>query len=82
MAKARRWRGSWLNPWKNSEENKLDRQLLADHESDLHLIDGHSPNRELLALANWPAEVRGFGPIRSEAAAKVAGRREALRQLT
>ncbi|MFH1660004.1 MAG: indolepyruvate ferredoxin oxidoreductase family protein [Pseudomonadota bacterium] len=81
MAKARRWRGSWLDPWKNSEENKLDRQLLADYETDLDFIAGHSPNPEIVALANWPAEVRGFGPVRSEAAAKVADRREVLRQL-
>ncbi|MFZ2974270.1 MAG: indolepyruvate ferredoxin oxidoreductase family protein [Ferribacterium limneticum] len=81
MAKARRWRGSWLDPWKNSEENKLDRQLLADYESDLDFIAGHSPSPELIALANWPAEVRGFGPVRSEAAAKVADRREASRQI-
>ena len=81
MAKVRLWRGSWFDPWKNSEENKLDHQLLADYESDLDLILKHSPTQELTALANWPAEVRGFGPVRSEAAAKVTGRREALRQI-
>ena len=81
MAKARRWRGSWLDPWKSSEENKLDRQLLADYETDLDFIIGHSPSPEVVALANWPAEVRGFGPVRREAAKKAAGRREALRQL-
>ena len=81
MAKARRWRGSWLDPWKNSPECRLDRQLLADYEADLDLIVGHSASPELLAIANWPAEVRGFGPVRAEAAKKAASRRGTWRRL-
>jgi indolepyruvate ferredoxin oxidoreductase len=80
LANARRLRGSWLDPWRNVEEAQLDRQLLADYEADLDFIVGHQPAPELIALANWPAEVRGFGPVRSAAVAKVADRRNTLRQ--
>ncbi|MBS1143894.1 MAG: Pyruvate ferredoxin/flavodoxin oxidoreductase [Proteobacteria bacterium] len=81
LAKARSLRGSWLDPFRFGPEKALDHQLLADYETDLDLIIRHSTGPELVALANWPAEVRGFGPVRAEAAKKAAGRREALRQL-
>ncbi|MGB4063675.1 MAG: indolepyruvate ferredoxin oxidoreductase family protein [Azonexus sp.] len=80
LAKARSLRGSWLDPFRFGPEKALDHKLLADYETDLDLIVRHSTSPELVALANWPAEVRGFGPVRSEAAKKAAGRREALRQ--
>ncbi|UCV28799.1 indolepyruvate ferredoxin oxidoreductase family protein [Ferribacterium limneticum] len=81
LAKARRLRHTWLNPFRFSAEFRVDRQLLADYEADLNFIIAHRPSPELTALANWPAEVRGFGLVRSEAARKAASRREALRQL-
>lgn len=80
MANARRWRGSWLDPWKNSQESQLDRELLADYENDLDFIVGHPPSPQLVALANWPAEVRGFGPVRKAAAEKGLRQRTKLRQ--
>ena len=80
LAKARSLRGSWLDPFRFGPEKALDHQLLADYETDLDLIVQHRNRPELVALANWPAEVRGFGPVRGEAARKAAGRREALRQ--
>jgi len=81
LAKARSLRGSWLDPFRFGPEKALDHKLLADYETDLDLIIRRSTSPELVALANWPAEVRGFGPVRAEAAKKAAGRREALRQL-
>ncbi|MFZ2266279.1 MAG: indolepyruvate ferredoxin oxidoreductase family protein [Azonexus sp.] len=80
LANARRWRGSWLDPWKNSAESQLDRQLLADYENDLDFIVGHRPSPEIIALANWPSEVRGFGPVRRTAAEKALSQRPELRQ--
>jgi indolepyruvate ferredoxin oxidoreductase len=81
LAKVCGLRHNWLNPFRFSAEFRIDRQLLADYEADLDFIIGHRPSPELTPLANWPAEVRGFGPVRNEAARKAAGRREALRQL-
>jgi len=80
MAKARRFRGSWLDPWQNSPENTVDRQLLADYESDLDLIVGHRPGPELIALANWPAEVRGFGPVRLSSRKRIEPNLKKIRQ--
>lgn len=49
-------------------------------ESDLDLIVDHRPDPEIIALTNWPAEVRGFGPVLAAAAEKAAGRRSELRR--
>ncbi|RIX49118.1 MAG: indolepyruvate ferredoxin oxidoreductase family protein [Rhodocyclales bacterium GT-UBC] len=71
VAKARRLRGSWLDPFRFSAEKALDQRLLADYESDLDLIAAAgSLSPALTRLAEWPAEVRGFGPIRVQAAAR------------
>jgi indolepyruvate ferredoxin oxidoreductase len=82
LAKARCLRGSWLDPFRFGPEKAVDRSLLADYEADLDLIsETRGSLDDALALASWPAEVRGFGPVRGEAAKKVASRREALRQV-
>lgn len=80
LSLARRWRGTWLDPWKNSEESRLDRQLLADYEADLDSISGQAPGPERLALATWPEAVRGFGPVRQLAAEQADRKRKQLRQ--
>ncbi|MDE2440643.1 MAG: indolepyruvate ferredoxin oxidoreductase family protein [Betaproteobacteria bacterium] len=81
LAKTRRLRGGWLDPFRFSADRAVDRQLLADYEADLDLILAQSgTSTEALTLAGWPSEVRGFGPVR-EAAARLAGvRREKARK--
>jgi indolepyruvate ferredoxin oxidoreductase len=80
LAKARQIRGSWLDPFRFSPEKAVDRRLLADYEADLDLIASiRNQPAAALQLANWPAEVRGFGPIRSQAAAKASQARETAR---
>ncbi len=78
LAKARRLRGSWLDPLRNSGERKTDRALLADYEADLELILKQRPS-SARHLAAWPAEVRGYGPVREAALAPARQKREAAR---
>ncbi|WP_374326132.1 indolepyruvate ferredoxin oxidoreductase family protein [Azonexus sp.] len=78
LAKARRLRGSWLDPFRNSHERRLDRTLLADYEADLELILKHRPSAAR-DLAAWPAEVRGYGPVREAALAPARQKREQAR---
>ena len=80
LAKARRWRGSWLDPFRHTPENRLDRQLLADYEADLALIERSPDVPVRRELANWPAEVRGFGIVKAQAARLMAEKRRQLRQ--
>ena len=80
IAKARRLRGSWLDPFRFASENAVDRSLLANYEADLDLIIQRGVStHDALALANWPDSVRGFGPVRAQAAIRAAETREKAR---
>ncbi|HEX6735500.1 MAG TPA: indolepyruvate ferredoxin oxidoreductase family protein, partial [Azonexus sp.] len=79
LAGLRRLRGSWLDPFRFAPDKALDRQLLADYETDLDLILGRGDAATRRQLAAWPADVRGFGPVRAAAAAKAAVRRQEAR---
>jgi indolepyruvate ferredoxin oxidoreductase len=80
LAKARSIRGSWLDPFRFTPEKAIDRRLLAEYEADLDLIIGHpGAAPKAIDLASWPAEVRGFGPVRSQAAAQAGAARESAR---
>ena len=80
LAKARRLRGSWADPFRQTADRALDRRLLADYEADLALIASRpGPLDEARALADWPAAVRGFGPVREHAAEQASARRQRAR---
>ncbi len=81
MARFRRWRGSWLDPFRNSPERRLDRRLLADYEAEVdRLVAGLDAGGYELAvsLASLPERIRGFGHVREASARAVAAEREAL----
>ena len=80
LAKARGLRGTWADPFRRTPDKALDRRLLADYEADLKLILAHpdQPDQSR-TLADWPAEVRGFGPLREQAARQASARRERAR---
>ncbi len=80
LARARGLRDSWLDPFRDTPEKQLDRQLLADYEADLALIERSDNTHWRRALAAWPGEVRGFGHVRQAAAKKMAARRSELHQ--
>lgn len=81
LARARRWRGTWLDPFLRSPERALDRRLLADYEADLDLLlQAGQGGPAAQALANWPGDVRGFGPVREAAAERALRQREAARE--
>jgi indolepyruvate ferredoxin oxidoreductase len=80
LARARGLRGSWLDPFRFGPEKAVDRSLLANYEADLDLIaEGRGTPDDALALAAWPAAVRGFGPVRESALPLAAATRENAR---
>ena len=80
LARVRRWRGSWLDPFRFGPDRQVDRQLLADYEADLDLLEQQRRNdAAAVQLAGWPGEVRGFGPVREAARAKSTKVRETAR---
>jgi indolepyruvate ferredoxin oxidoreductase len=81
MAPLRGLRGSVLDPFRNSTERRLARELLATYEGDLERIVAQlsADNHALAArLAAWPERVRGYGHVREQHAEAVAKEREAM----
>jgi indolepyruvate ferredoxin oxidoreductase len=75
MAKLRGLRGSWLDPFRNGEERRLDATLRTQYEQDVRaLIAGltDASYDTAVAIASLPAKIRGFGHVR-QASADTAG---------
>jgi indolepyruvate ferredoxin oxidoreductase len=68
LAKARRLRGSWMDPFGHTEERKLERQLADDYEHLLRgtLLPALSPanHAAAVALAKLPERIRGYGHVK------------------
>ena len=80
IAKARGIRGRWFDPFRFGPEKAVDRSMLTNYEADLDLIIQRGVSTDdALMLANWPDQVRGFGPIRTQAAGHGAAQREKAR---
>jgi len=60
----------------------MERQLIADYESDIALILEHLDAKRLtdaIDLASLPEQIRGFGHVKAASVAKVRPRRNTLR---
>ncbi|MFO0231504.1 MAG: indolepyruvate ferredoxin oxidoreductase family protein [Burkholderiales bacterium] len=81
MAPLRRLRGGALDPFRNSGERRLARELLSTYEADLDrvlaalTVENHAMAVKLMSL---PEKVRGYGHVRERHAEAVAKEREAL----
>ena len=84
MARLRFLRGTWLDPFRNSEERKLERRLTAEFEADVEdLIAGLTPATHPLAVRVVGAyeTIRGYGRVKEASAADAArARANALRE--
>jgi indolepyruvate ferredoxin oxidoreductase len=79
LARFRRLRGTVLDPFRFTEDRKLDRSLLADYESILQeVVASLRPSNHAVAveLALLPDQIRGYGHVRKRHA-EHAKRREA-----
>lgn len=83
MARMRGLRGSWLDPFRNTAERALDRQLLLQYEHDMQaaLSDLRAETLPVvIKLASLPQTIRGYGHVRQAQATKAAEVREKLLQ--
>jgi indolepyruvate ferredoxin oxidoreductase len=82
MNRFRGLRGSILDPFRNSDEVRLARRLLADYEADIGFALAHlakDRDADLTALLSLPEHLRGYGHVRERHATDVAKRRTRLR---
>ncbi|MFB9148400.1 indolepyruvate ferredoxin oxidoreductase family protein [Roseovarius ramblicola] len=79
LAPLKRLRGTQLDPFGHSAERKMERALIRQYEADmaevLPRLDADTRDA-IIALAELPLSIRGFGPVKAANAAKAEKRRE------
>ena len=81
LAKLKRLRGTPLDVFGYTAERKMERALIAQYEGDMKVaLTKLTPETKdaIVALAELPLQIRGFGPVKAENEAKAAKRREEL----
>jgi indolepyruvate ferredoxin oxidoreductase len=81
LAKLKWLRGTKLDPFRFSADRRLERELLARYEASLDRIVAELDEARFelaLALAELPHQVRGFGPVKSAAAARARSAEQEL----
>ena len=81
LAKLRFLRGTKLDPFGYGEDRRLERALIIRYERVIERILAELDERRFelaLELARGPSAVRGYGPIKREAAARAAEREQRL----
>ncbi|MDF3413979.1 indolepyruvate ferredoxin oxidoreductase family protein [Sulfitobacter sp. M57] len=81
MARMKGLRGTPLDVFGYTAERKMERALIKQYETDLAEALGlltDQTREAIVALAELPKQIRGFGPVKQAAEAKAAKRREEL----
>ncbi|MHB8814859.1 MAG: indolepyruvate ferredoxin oxidoreductase family protein, partial [Steroidobacteraceae bacterium] len=81
LARARRWRGTLLDPFRWTAERALDRRLLEDYERLVReLCRDLGPNSlsSAVDLASLPDRIRGFGHVREASALAAEAEKQTL----
>jgi indolepyruvate ferredoxin oxidoreductase len=81
LARARRLRGTPLDPFGWTAERRMERELIAEYERRIEvLLAGLTPQRVPLAveIASLPEQVRGFGHVKARHVAAVREREREL----
>ncbi|WP_415920805.1 indolepyruvate ferredoxin oxidoreductase family protein [Tateyamaria sp. SN6-1] len=81
LARLKGLRGTPLDPFGRTEERRMERALIKQYEADMRaVLSMLSPATRdaIIALAELPLQIRGFGPVKAANEAKAAKRREEL----
>ncbi|MCR9126128.1 MAG: indolepyruvate ferredoxin oxidoreductase family protein [Rhodobacteraceae bacterium] len=81
LARFKALRGTPFDPFGHTAERKMERALIRQYEADMAMFlpQAGQVNRDaLIALAELPLQIRGFGPVKLANEQKAAKRREEL----
>ncbi|MGJ8618467.1 MAG: indolepyruvate ferredoxin oxidoreductase family protein [Sulfitobacter sp.] len=81
MAKFKRLRGTPFDPFGYTAERKMERALIKQYVADMNEVLPKLTDQTrdaIVALAELPLQIRGFGPVKQANEAKAAKRREEL----
>ena len=81
LARLKFLRGTPLDPFGYTQERRMERALIKQYEQDMRdvlpqLSEATRP--AIVALAELPLQIKGFGPVKQEHEVKAAKRREEL----
>ena len=81
LAKLKALRGTPFDPFGRTTERRMERALIAQYEADMATVLPAVTADTLevvVALAELPLQIRGYGPVKEAAEKKAAKRREEL----
>jgi indolepyruvate ferredoxin oxidoreductase len=81
MSKLKSLRGTPFDPFGYTAERKMERALINQYESDMRIVLPKLTDQThdaIVALAELPLQIKGFGPVKHANEAKAAKRREEL----
>ncbi|MCC5975008.1 MAG: indolepyruvate ferredoxin oxidoreductase family protein, partial [Rubellimicrobium sp.] len=81
LARMKRLRGGWADPFAHSAERRRERALIVQYEADMEVALDRLSDRTLGAareLAALPLGIRGFGPVKAAAMDRAEAARPAL----
>jgi indolepyruvate ferredoxin oxidoreductase len=81
LARARRLRGTWLDPFGHTQERSAERALIAQYRETVTCLARDVDENSLdlaLEIARLPASIRGFGHVKRAAMQRAQQRRLAL----
>ncbi|MFO6463545.1 indolepyruvate ferredoxin oxidoreductase family protein [Jannaschia sp. KMU-145] len=81
LARLKRLRGTPLDVFGYTAERRMERALIAQYERDIDEVLpllGRNTRDAIVALAELPLQIRGFGPVKAAAEQRAAKRREEL----
>jgi len=81
LARMKVLRGTWFDPFGQTAERRMERALIRQYEADLaevlpQLTD--TTREAIVAWAELPLHIRGFGPVKEANRRRAALRREEL----
>ncbi len=83
LARLKLLRGTPFNPFGYTAERRMERALITEYEADMATWlpqAGRVDPADLLALAEWPLSIRGFGPVKADAVAQAKAKRALILQ--
>ena len=80
LAKGKRLRSTPLDPFGRTAERRLERQLIDDYRTMIEVLLEHIdrvPRGELVAIAELPDLIRGYGPVKAASVERYEAERQA-----
>jgi indolepyruvate ferredoxin oxidoreductase len=83
LARGKSLRGGWADPFGYTAERRMERALISEYQDMISTVSANlnSENYQVaVELAKAPQDIKGFGPVKHEAVAKIRAQQSALKE--